>query len=195
VLDQVAPARASPLCIRQKLAHDIELMEARPDLHRLLAAGLRVFDFDDLRIVLENVGEAGTREKTLPEVIGLEAIRVGRIARTVVPAEIERQEPGTLALQVRAEAHLVVVDSKVHHAAAELEEFLARVAIALKLLNRVLDRLLGQAVLQLEGGDGQAIDAESEIERALGFVTAVTKLTGDAEPICGVKLGGLDVAG
>ena len=51
---------------------------------------------------------------------------------------------------------------EVDHAAAELEQPLARVAVALVLLDRVLDGLLGQAVLQLEGGDRQAVDEEAK---------------------------------
>src|SRR5690606_31780282 len=113
----------------------------------------------------------------------------------VVPALVEGQEPRALALQVRAEAHLVVVHGEVHHAAAELEELLARVAVSLVLLDRVLHRLLGQAVLQLEGGDGQAVDEEPQVQRALRLVAAVAKLPGDAEAVGGVALGGLHVAG
>ena len=59
---------------------------------------------------------------------------------------------------MRAEAHLVIVHREVRDAAAELEELLARVAVALVLLNGVFDRLLGEAVLQLEGRDRQAVD-------------------------------------
>ncbi len=88
-----------------------------------------------------------------------------------------------LALQVRAEAHLVVVHGEVHDAAAELEELLARVAVALVLLDGVVDRLLGQAVLQLEGGDRQAVDEEAEVERALRLVAAVAELARDAEAV------------
>ncbi len=61
--------------------------------------------------------------------------------------------------------HLLVVHGEVHQAAAELEEQLARVAVALVLLDGVLDRLLGEAVLQLEGGDRQAVDEERQIQR------------------------------
>ena len=62
---------------------------------------------------------------------------------------------------MRAEPHLVVVHREVHDAAPELEQHLARVAVALVLLDRVLDGLLGQAVLQLEGGDRQAVDEQA----------------------------------
>ena len=77
----------------------------------------------------------------------------------------------------------MVVDGEVDDAAAELEQQLARVAVALVLLDRVLDRLLGEAVLQLEGGDRQAVDEQAEVERKLRLVAAVAELPGDAEAV------------
>ena len=47
----------------------------------------------------------------------------------------------------------------------------------------VRDRLLGQAVLQLEGGDRQAVDEEAQVERELRLVAAVAELAGDAEAV------------
>ena len=134
------------------------------------------------------------RQHALPQVVGLEAVWVRGVAGAVVPAPVEGQEPRALALQVRAEAHLVVVHREVHHAAPELEEPFARVAVALVLLDGVSDRLLGQAVLQLEGGDRQAVDEEAEVEGALRLVAAVAELPRDAEAVGGVALGGLGVA-
>jgi hypothetical protein len=96
---------------------------------------------------------------------------------------------------VRAESHLVLVQGEVRHTAPELEELLAWLAVALILLHRILDRLLGQAVLQLEGGHGQAVDEEGHVERALSLVTTVAKLPRDAEPVGRVALLGLRVAG
>ena len=58
-----------------------------------------------------------------------------------------------------------------------------------------VDRLLGQAVLQLEGGDRQAVDEEAQVERELRLVAAVAELPRDAEAVGGVALGGLVVAG
>ena len=61
MIDKVAPANSTVLAralflhIGQEPAHHIELVEARPDLHGFLAAGLLVFGLDDLRIVLEDV--------------------------------------------------------------------------------------------------------------------------------------------
>ena len=121
--------------------------------------------------------------------------RVGRIARPVVPALVERQEPRRLALQLRAESHLAVVHGEMDHAAAELEQQLARVAVLLVLLDGVLDRLLGQAVFQLERGDGQAVDEQARVEGKLRLVAAVAELAGDAETVLGEPLGRLGVAG
>ena len=71
-----------------------------------------------------------------------------------------------MPLQVRAQAHLLIVHREVDHAAPELEQQLPRVAVALVLLDRVLDRLLGEAVLQLERGDRQAVDEQAQVERS-----------------------------
>jgi hypothetical protein len=178
----------------QELAHDVELVEARPDLHRLLAAGLRVFDLDHLGVVLQDVGQALRGEDAPPQVVGLETVRVGRVAGPVVPAQIDGQEPGRFALEPGAEAHFVVVHGEVHDTAAELKEPLARFAVALVLLDGVLDGLLGEGALQLEGGHRQAVDEQSQIEGELGLVSAISQLAGDAEAVGGLALLGLGVA-
>ena len=93
-----------------------------------------------------------------------------------------------------AVAHRLVIDSKVSDATPELEQRLPRVTISLVLLDRILDRLLREVVLQLEGGDGQAVDERAQIERELRLVTAVAKLAGDTEAVVLVLLLGLVVA-
>lgn len=70
----------------------------------------------------------------------------------------------------------------------------AGISVPLILLLRILDGLLREAVHQLEGGHGQAVDEEPKIERPLGLVPAVAKLPGDAEAVAGVLLPGLEVA-
>ena len=57
VLDQVALARAVSAHIGQRLPHHAELVVARPHLLALLPAGARVLLLDDLRVVLEDVGQ------------------------------------------------------------------------------------------------------------------------------------------
>ena len=134
-------------------------------------------------VVLDDIGEAVAGEHPLPQVVGLEAVRVRWIPRAVIPAPVEGEEPRLVSLKIGTEAHLVVVDGEVYEAASELEQLLTRVAVALVLLDRVLHRLLGEAVLELEGGDRQAVDEEAQVEGKLGVVAAVPKLSCDAETV------------
>ena len=96
---------------------------------------------------------------------------------------------------MRAEAHLVIVHREVDDAAAELKEPLAWLAVALVLLHGIGHGLLGQAVLQLEGGDGQAVDEEAQVEGQGVPIAAVAQLPGDAETVMRVTLGGDRIAG
>lgn len=139
--------------------------------------------------------EAIAGEHLLPKIVGLEAVRIRRIAGTVAPTLIEGQEPRALDFQMRAEAHLVLVDREVRDAAAELEQLLAQVAVTFVLLHGVVHRLLGQAVLQLEGGHRQPVDEQAQVQREPDLLAAVAKLAGDAEAVGGVALGRLRVAG
>ena len=100
-----------------------------------------------------------------------------------------------LPLQVRAEAHLCVVHGEVDDAAAELEQQLPRVAVALVLLDGVLDGLLGQAVLQLERGDRQAVDEQAQVEGELRLVAAVAQLARDAEAVAAKRSSALALPG
>src|SRR5579872_6926877 len=136
--------------VGQETSYDFKLVKPRPDLCTLLLAGFRIERFDELRVVLKNVRQAIAREKALPEVVGLRAVRIRRIASAVVPTLVERQEPRSLADEMRAEAHLVFVEREMRDASAKREQLLSRVTVALVLLDSVGDRLLREAVFQLE---------------------------------------------
>ena len=92
---------------------------------------------------------------------------------------------------MRAEAHLVVVHGEVGQAAAQLEELFNGVSVALVLLDGVIHRLLRQAVLQLEGGDGQAVDEQAQVQGKLGVIAAVVELPRHAEAVLPVLDPGL----
>jgi hypothetical protein len=81
----------------------------------------------------------------------------------------------------------------VHNAPAELEQRFPRVAIPLVLLDGVLNRLLGQAILQLKGHHGQTVDKCAQVQSPPGFIAAVVKLAGDAEAVGRVTGHGLQV--
>ena len=94
VLDQVAPARAvlarrrRAACARRRAGGS-----AGRSAPRFFRPVFSSFVLDDLGVVLEDVGQAVAGEDALPEVVGLEPVRVRRIAGAVVPALVERQEP------------------------------------------------------------------------------------------------------
>ena len=75
-------------------------------------------------------------------------------------------------------------------AAAELEEPFPGIAVPFVLLDGVLHGLFGQAVLELEGGHGQPIDEEGQVQGELRLVAAVAELPGDAEPVLRVTFDG-----
>jgi hypothetical protein len=79
--------------ISEELPHDVELVKTRKDLLPLLSARSRIGHLDDLGVVLNDVGKARGTQSFLPEVIGLQARGIGRIARTIAPALVERQKP------------------------------------------------------------------------------------------------------
>jgi hypothetical protein len=118
----------------------------------------------------------------------------GGIAGAVVVALVEGQKPRALARELGAEAIFRVVHGEVRHTTPECEQRLAGVAVALVLRLGVGGGLFGEAVLELEGEDGQAVDEDYEIERALPLVAAVGKLAGHAEAIAREELDGRRVA-
>ena len=179
VLNQVSEADSPAGRVGQQLSHHVQLVIARPYLHPLLASRLLILRFDDLGVVLDDPGQPVAGQRLFPQVVCLEPVGIRRIAGAVVPSPVEGQKPRALALKMRTEPHLVVVDGEVRQAASKLEQLFARVAVALVLLNRVFHRLLGEAVLELERGDRQPVDEQAKVERKLGLVAAVAELARD----------------
>ena len=195
MLDEISLPRAVLVRIGQEPPHHVELVVARPDLLLPLLARLLILGLDDLCVVLQDVGQPVAGDDARPEVLSFEAVRIRRVPGTIVPALVEWQEPRGFALEVRAEPHLVLIHGEMRHTAAELEELFARVAIALVLFHSVLDRLFGEAVLQLERGDRQAVDEQAEVERPLGLVAAVAELARDREAVLRIAFSSSGVAG
>ena len=187
MLDQILRADSSAGSIGQEFLHHVQLVVAGPYLFPLLAARLVFLFLHYLSVVLDDVGEAFAGDDLLPQVVGLEAVGVGWIASAVIPSLVEGQEPRRLPLEVRTELHLVVIHGEMSEASAKLEEPLSRVAVTLVLLNGVVDCLLGEAVLQFEGGDRQAVDEQAQVQGKLCVVVAITELPGDAEAVLPVQ--------
>ena len=153
MLDQVPLARPLLGGVGQEFPHHVKLMIAWEDLGSLLFARLVVLTLDDLGVILKDVGQSLGSENPFPEVIRLESVGIGRIARPIVPPLVERQEPRALALQVGAKPDLMIVHGEVSNATAKLEDEFAWVAVTLILLDGIFDGLLGEAVLEFKGCD------------------------------------------
>ena len=66
VLDQIAPPHAAHPSVYEQPAYHLKLMMARPDLGPLLLARLLVARLHQLGIVLQNLGQALSREHLAP---------------------------------------------------------------------------------------------------------------------------------
>src|ERR1039458_7942148 len=121
VLYQIALACAFGLNICQSLSHNIKLMVAWPNLVSLLLAGLWILLFNDLRVVLQNVGQPFRREHFFPEVVGFETRWVRRISRTVIETLVEWKKPGCFSFECGAHLDFAVIHCKMNHATPELK--------------------------------------------------------------------------
>ena len=194
MLDQVSLADAMGLRVAQQSTHNVELMKAWPDLQPSFTSGLLIPALDDLRIIFQDIAQALSRQDASPEVVGFDPLRVGRIARAVVPTLVEGKEPGIIPLEVGAETYFLVVHREMRHATPESKEHFTWVTVSLVLLDGIRDALFGEEVFQLEGYDRQTIEEEAKVEREVGLVPAVTKLSRDRETILIVEDAGLLVA-
>ena len=122
----------------------------------------------------------------LPQVGGLVAVGVRRVALAEVVAEVERQEPCRLALELGGHRDGIRVDGEMHERAPPERDVL-RIAVVAVLLDRVLDVLAGEVVLQLRRCDRDAVEEEAEIDR-LVRIGIERELSCDGQPV-GVVVG------
>ena len=195
MLDQVTAANAVLLSVSQDLPYGDQLVVAGKDLLPSLLLGLRVFLFNDLGIVFQNIGQPILGKDFLPEVIRGQAMRVWWISRSVVVPLVEREEPGALALELGAHADFMVVHREMDGAPAELEQQFFRITVELVLLHGIQDGLFGELVLEFEGGEGQAVDEHCQIKGESGPAFTVMELPRYAEDVHCVELDGLDIPG
>ena len=107
------------------------------------------------------------RPDLLPQVAGPVAGRVGGVALAAGVAAVEREEPGLEALEPGRHLDEVRVDGEVDERPPP-EGHVRRVAVLPVLLLGVLDRLVGQRVLQLRRRDRDAVDEQAQVEGLRG---------------------------
>ena len=203
MLDQVALADAVLAGVLDQRGHGLPLVVPR-EQQRLRPLGL-AGDRVGLRLdVKMHEGEqdpqpAVALPHALPEVRRRRTVRVGGVACATAVAGVERQEGGGRTLEVGGHLGVGVGDREVHQGAvSELEQGLDLVGrgVAGRAVTHVLldgqPAGLGEVGLQLDGGHGQAVDEEHQVE-CLGVVLGVAHLAHHAHPVGRVPSTGLRV--
>ena len=183
VLDQILLTHTVAFHISQQLFNHIQLMVSGKNLlHRLLFC-LRVHFLHNLRIVLNDPRQLLLGQDILPKIVCHDAIRVRRVACTVIVALVKWQEPAVLAAQLGAEFDPCIVQRKMNHASFEGEQSISRVSVGFVLLHRVIGVLLCELVFQLKGDYRQSIDKNTQVQSQLARILGITELTGHAENV------------
>ena len=161
-------------------------------LHRLLFC-LRVHFLHNLRIVLNDSRQLLLGQNILPKIVCHDAIRVRRVACTVIVALVKWQEPAVLAAQLGAEFDPCIVQRKMNHASFEGEQSISRVSVGFVLLHRIIGVLLCELVFQFKSDYRQPIDKNTQVQSQLARILGITELTGHAENVLFKQLPGLDI--
>jgi len=114
------------------------------------------------------------------------AARIRRIPLPEVVAKVERKEAGGLAVQLGGHRDRVGVNGEVDEGTSSQRDVLV-VAVGAVLLDRVLDVLAGEVILELGRRDRDAVEEEAEVDGLCGFGVE-GQLPGDRQPV-GVVVG------
>ena len=139
----------------------------------------------DVHEPVEEVEPGVALPHPLPQVGGAVPVGVRRVPAAEVVAPVEGQEAGRLARQPGRHRHPLGVDREVDDRPPQ--ERVRGVAIAAVLLDRLVDALPGDGVLQLGRGHRDAVDEQAQVDR-LGRACLVRKLAGHGQPVLAVAL-------
>jgi len=190
MLDQVIVAGTAGASMVLHCPHGIKLVVSRKD-HRLFPHDLAVesplFDFK-VHEPGQDVQERIPLPDPFPQIPRPMAIGILAVTRTVVVAQVERQELRLLALQLRGHEHLIGVHGEMNQRASlEPEDRLPWVPVLHVLAHRMIDVLSAHRVLQFGRRDGHTVEAKHEINRVL-VARAVVKLPRHGQPIRPIQL-------
>ncbi len=189
VLDQVGVPRPLVTGRGEETVDGLPLVVAREDqrlpgmLRAVAPFFLRALEVDE---VAEDVEEAVALQHAFPEVGGAVAVRIGRVARAPIVAEVEGEEGRRQPRQPGGHVDLIGAGGEVDQRPAlegekrlgGLGDWVPRRAVVLVLPDGVVDRLC-EVGLQFGGGDREAVDEEDEVDAVI-VVLAVAHLSHDA---------------
>ena len=152
-----------------------------------LLAVLRPVPGFEMEEAAEEVHPTVAGPDALPEVGSFVAVGVFGITGGGAVAEVEGKEDGFVAGEARGHVDFVGIDGEMDEGAfLEGEDLFAVVAVGFVLMSGVLDGLPGELVFELGGSNGDAVDAEHEVQRLVVF-GAVVKLAGEREAVEGIN--------
>ena len=156
--------------IGKQLRYNIELMVAGKYLFFLFLLGILVHLNNNLRIVFYNQRQPFLCKNILPKVISHDAIGIWWISCSIVIALIKWQKPAIFPSELCAELDAGIVNSKMHHAALELEQHLSGITVILVLLNGIINILLCDLILELKCNNRETIDKYAQIQCQFGCI-------------------------
>lgn len=109
-------------------------------------------------------------ENILPKVISHDAIGIWWISCSIVIALIKWQKPAIFPSELCAELDAGIVNSKMHHAALELEQHLSGITVILVLLNGIINILLCDLILEFKCNNRETIDKYAQIQCQFGCI-------------------------
>ncbi len=153
-----------PARVGHELPHAIKLVVAGEDHrlpHYLFAAELLLLnlEMDEPR---QDVQKTVPLQNFFPQVGGLIAVGILRVARATSAALVKGQEVGTAARQAGGHIDLVGIDGEMdQRALLELEDQVGWIAVVLVLRDRIAPGLGRHGVLEFHRGDRDSVQAQA----------------------------------
>lgn len=183
VLDEVALAGAVSFCVGEEVADDGELVIPGEYLGSFGFFGVRVFGFEDLCVVFDDVGEFWFGEDVFPEVVGFDAVRVRGVSGAVVIAFVEGEELRCFSIDLGTHVDFVVVYGEVDDGPSEVKEEFTGVTVVPILVDGIFVGLAGEGVFEFAGNDRKTVEEDAEVKGEGGVPCGVVELAGYAEDV------------
>ena len=145
-------------------------MVAGENLLFLFLFGILINFNNDLCIIFYNQRQLFLCKNIFPKVVSHDAIRIWWISCSIVIAFIKWQKPAIFPSKLCAELDAGIINSKMHHAAFELEQHLSGITVILVLLNGIINILLCDLILEFKCNNWETIDKYAQIQCQFGCI-------------------------
>ena len=161
-------------------------------LDALSVVGYLLFDLQ-VQKAGEQIEQTVALEDLLPQVgrTVVSAFRVGKIPRSAVATLVERKKTGGFSRKPSGHPHRFGIHREMHQGPPlEGKYFFPRISVSAVLEHGVFDSLSAQRIFQFQGGDGNAVDAQDEVQGLFIFraVAELSRHPYDACVVSGVQI-------